>query len=182
VFIFIGRIARDKGIAELLDAFERLVVAGYDADLILVGPLDEECGGAGFLSAAELRAHRRVHYLGFSTTPERYLAASDVLCLPSYREGFGTVVIEAAAMGLPTVGTRINGLVDAVVDGTTGLLVTVKDAVGLSAACAQLLDHPERLLAMGLAARERCVREFDAEVVNKELAEQYAGLLAPYPR
>jgi glycosyltransferase involved in cell wall biosynthesis len=178
VFIFIGRIARDKGIAELLVAFERLISHGYDTDLLLVGPLDEECGGAGFLSAAELRTHRRVHYVGYSATPERYLAVSDILCLPSYREGFGTVVIEAAAMGLPTVGTRINGLVDAVVDGATGLLVKVKDAAALSAACAHLLDHPERLLAMGRAARERCTQDFDAKVVNAKVAEEYVDLLA----
>lgn len=178
VFIFIGRIARDKGITELLDAFARLIDAGYDADLVLVGPLDEECGGAGFLSAMELRAHRRVHYIGYHTVPERYLAISDVLCLPSYREGFGTVVIEAAAMGLPTIGTRINGLIDAVVDGHTGLLVKVKDAASLAAACADLLDHPDRLMAMGRAAHARCMQEFDARTVNKKLAEEYARLLA----
>lgn len=177
VFIFIGRIARDKGVAELLDAFERLVGAGYDVDLILVGPLDEECGGTGFLSAAELSAHKRVHYVGYSATPERYLAVSDVLCLPSYREGFGTVVIEAAAMGVPTVGTRINGLKDAVVDGETGLLVEPRDARALHEALTVLLLSPERLAHMGQAARERARRTFDARYVNRLLAEEYLQLL-----
>jgi glycosyltransferase involved in cell wall biosynthesis len=178
VLLFIGRIARDKGVAELLQAFAKLVQDNYDVDLIVVGPLDEECGGKGYLTAAQLRAYRRVHYVGYSGEPERFLAIADALCLPSYREGFGTVVIEAAAMAVPTVGTRINGLIDAVVDGVTGVLVPVRDVDSLFVTLARLLEQPERMAEMGNQARARCQMEFDANVVNQKLVEEYARLLA----
>lgn len=177
VLVFIGRIARDKGIQELLAAFEGLVTSGHDCHLLLVGPSDEECGGESFLMAGAPRAAGRVHAVGYTDQPERYLAIADALCLPSYREGFGTVVIEAAAMGVPTVGTRITGLSDAVVDGVTGLLVPPRDAVALEQALRRLLENPALRQQLGKAARERCLREFDAQLVNRRVAEEYARLL-----
>lgn len=177
VILFLGRIARDKGVQELLTAFEQLVLEGYDCHLLLVGPSDEECGGESFLLSGAPRAAGHIQTIGYTDCPERYLAFSDLLCLPSYREGFGTVVIEAAAMGVPTVGTRINGLKDAVVDGETGLLVEPRDAGALHEALAALLSSPERLARLGQAARERVQRSFDARYVNRLLAEEYLQLL-----
>ena len=109
--------------------------------------------------------------------PERYLAIADILCLPSYREGFGTVVIEAAAMGVPTVGTRINGLKDAIVECETGLLVEPRNAEALYAALAGLLAAPEQLARMGTAARERALQLFDARQLNQWLVDEYQRLL-----
>jgi len=177
VILFLGRIARDKGIQELLTAFEQLVVEGYDCHLLLVGPSDEECGGESFLLSGAPRAAVRIHAIGYTDCPERYLAFADLLCLPSYREGFGTVVIEAAAMGVPTVGTRINGLKDAVVDGETGMLVEPHDAKALHEALAMLLSSPDQLSRLGQAAFERVRRLFDARHVNRLLAEEYLQLL-----
>jgi glycosyltransferase involved in cell wall biosynthesis len=177
VIVYVGRITRDKGIGELLEAFATLVADGYDADLLLVGPVDDEHGGAEAFSLSRLAAQPRVYPLGYTDCPEQYLALADFLCLPSYREGFGTVVIEAAALGVPTVGSRIYGLMDAVVDGVTGMLVPPRDAVALADAMRRLLDAPERLAEMGRAARQRCRAEFDAEVVNRRLADEYERLL-----
>lgn len=177
VVVYVGRITRDKGIGELLQAFGTLVADGHDADLLLVGPIDDEHGGADAFTASRLATLPRVYPLGYTDCPEQYLALADFLCLPSYREGFGTVVIEAAALGVPTVGTQIYGLVDAVVDGVTGLLVPPRDVAALADAMRRLLDAPERLAHMGQAARQRCVAEFDANVVNRRLAEEYERLL-----
>jgi glycosyltransferase involved in cell wall biosynthesis len=126
VILFVGRITMDKGVNELLKAFDALLKKTYDADLLLVGPMDDERGGGVKVDHLD-----RVHPIGYTDCPERYMAISDFLCLPSYREGFGTVVIEAAAMGLPTVGTRIYGLSDAIEEGVTGLLAQPKDAQSL---------------------------------------------------
>lgn len=177
VLVFVGRIARDKGIRELLAAFERLVLSGRDCHLLLVGPSDEECGGESFLVLAAPHAAGRIHAVGYTDRPERYLAIADLLCLPSYREGFGTVVIEAAAMGIATVGSRINGLCDAVVDGETGVLVPPRDADALYEALAGLLDAPEQITALGAVARKRVRHLFDTQQVNRLVAEEYLRLL-----
>lgn len=177
VLVFVGRIAHDKGIQELLAAFERLVLSSHDCHLLLIGPSDEECGGEAFLVSSAPHAAERIHAVGYTEQPERYLAIADILCLPSYREGFGTVVIEAAAMAVPTVGTHITGLSDAVVDGVTGLLVPPRNAVALEQALRRLIENPTLSKQLGEAARERCLREFDARIVNKRLAEEYVRLL-----
>jgi glycosyltransferase involved in cell wall biosynthesis len=175
VILFVGRLTRDKGISELLEAFDSILKSGYEVDLLLVGPLDDERGGAFEFSAAQMR---RVKLLGYTDSPERYMAIADFLCLPSYREGFGTVVIEAAAMGVPTLGTSIYGLTDAVVDGQTGILVPPQDASALTVAMQAMLDQSALLATkMGQSAQARCFEHFDARKINTLLGEEYARLL-----
>jgi glycosyltransferase involved in cell wall biosynthesis len=177
VIIFIGRISPDKGIRELISVFKKIIDFGYNADLLLVGPNDKDRGGKDIISFDEVKHNSRIHFIGYSDYPERYLAISDILCLPSYREGFGTVVIEAAAMGIPTVGTQINGLIDAVVNGQTGLLVPPANEQKLYDALIFLLKNPDILNNMGKAARERCIKYFDSKIINLQMAEEYKRLL-----
>lgn len=177
VLLFLGRIARDKGIHELLDAAQQLHEDGIDFCLLLVGPMDDETGGKETVTRSEFDNLPFLRYAGYTSVPEHYLCAADVFCLPSYREGFGTTVIEAAAMGLPTVGTRINGLIDAVVDGETGLLVEPKNASALADALRVLLATPELRKRLGVQARERVVRSFAADRVNAALLAEYERLL-----
>jgi len=178
ILIFIGRITRDKGIIELLSAFRQLREESYAVELLLVGPMDDGDNPEPTVPRDQIEGSSRVHWMGYTGTPERYLAISDILCLPSYREGFGTVVIEAAAMGVPTVGTRINGLVDAVIDGETGILVEPRDSRALFSVLKRLLDQPELIISMGSAARRRCIQAFDAEIVNRNLTQEYMALLS----
>ena len=105
------------------------------------------------------------------------MAIADILCLPSYREGFGTVVIEAAAMGLPTVGSDIYGLADAVVNGETGILVPPRDSAALARAMSILLADEKQRVKMGCAARQRSRMLFDANLINGKLIEEYGNLL-----
>jgi glycosyltransferase involved in cell wall biosynthesis len=177
VIIFVGRISPDKGVAELIAVFYELLRMDYDVDLLLVGPCDQDCGGVSSLDLKEAGQCSRIHRTGYTECPEKYLAIADIFCLPSYREGFGTVVIEAAAMGLPTVGTAIYGLTDAVVDGESGILVPPRDERALLGALKSLLDHPDTLYAMGKAARARCFEHFDARIVNEKVAQEYLNLL-----
>lgn len=185
VITFIGRITRDKGINELLEAADVLRDEGMSFDVVLIGPMDSALE-TGRISKADSTSKQlwgptNIHVIGYTDVPERYLAITDILCLPSYREGFGTVVIEAAAMGVPTVGTRITGLSDAVIDEVTGLLVPPRDASALAAALRRLIAEPALRRRLGEAARKRCAEHFDSKIVNCKLAEEYIRLLAAVP-
>jgi len=168
IFTYIGRITVDKGISELLDAFEGLKIACPQAHLLLIGPVDD---GKDVLERAERQEN--VHCLGYQETPECFLSITDVLCLPSYREGFGTVVIEAAAMGVPCIGTKIPGLIDAIDDGMTGMLVPVKDSEALYKGMCRLMNDENLCKKMGEAARTRVVNLYDAKIVHSEWVSEY---------
>lgn len=181
ILLFVGRINEDKGIRELLQAFGmiELGVCG-EVHLLMVGPLDHGSGVGKGISEQTLKMIPRVHWVGFSEAPEQYMAISDFLCLPSYREGFGTVVIEAGAMGLPAVGTKIYGLSDAVEDGVTGCLVHAKQVVELAIVINELLSDNERLKLLGLAARKRAIEHFDSALINRTLVNKYQAFLREY--
>lgn len=171
VLLFLGRLNRDKGVADLAAAFADLALRFPELRLLLVGP--DEAGMAARIGSICANAANRIHRIDYTREPERFMAAADVFCLPSYREGFGMVVIEAAAAGLPAVASRIYGITDAVVDGTTGLLHPPGDVHALVEALATLIDDPERRAAMGSCARARAVADFSQ-------AESSRGLLAFY--
>ena len=101
------------------------------------------------------------------------MSAADVFCLPSYREGFGTVIIEAAAAGLPSIASRIYGVTDAIDDGKTGLLHTVKDIAEMTSLMERLAIDVELRVALGHAARERVVTRFSEERLVRSLLDFY---------
>lgn len=177
VLLFVGRITVDKGVCELLEAFQRLKAIGSDAHLVLVGPIDTESGVEGSTLLKEINHLFGVHVIGYTDSPESYLSISDILCLPSYREGFGTVVIEAAAMGVPTIGTQIYGLSDAVVHGVTGLLVPPRNVEELVNALIKLLTDDFLRRRLGEAARQRALNLFDSRKINSQMIEEYQILI-----
>lgn len=173
VIIFVGRVTRDKGVCELVTAFAMLQDRYPDLHLILVGPFEPERDPLPAEILRQIEAHPYIHSIGFRKDVERYLAASDIFCLPSYREGFGSVIIEAGAMGLPSVATRVVGLVDAVIAGETGLLVPTKDIRALEEALERLIVDTNLRHRMGEAARTRSVDFFDADRVNELVRKEY---------
>ena len=177
VVTFIGRVTRDKGMVELVHAFTELRQRFPDLVLVVVGPLEPERDPLPDEILQQLRSDARIHLIGYDPSPEQYLALATVLCLPSYREGFGNVVIEAAALGIPAVGTLITGLSDAIVDGRTGVLVPAKDSAALTAALATVLENEPLRRGLGEAARLRAIAEFDSRVVNGHLMREYAALM-----
>ena len=175
--LVIGRITIDKGIRELVRAFQALRAMGSDARLVFVGRFDTDSGVEGSLSSNDLENIQGTHFVGYTDIPEAYMAITDILCLPSYREGFGTVVIEAAAMGVPTVGTDIYGLSDAVLHNETGILVPPRNVDALTKALARLLADPALRIKMGAAALRRAHAVFDAESLNALVTQEYVSLL-----
>ncbi len=148
---FTGRLCRDKGINELVRAFTSLEYTG--SFLLLVGPLDHRHGLSPETERL-LKTHPRIRVTGFRENVEEWLAAMDIFCLPSYREGFGVVNVEASAMGLPVVSTDIPGPRDSVREGTTGLLVPGRDAEALATALRNLTADPALRRRMGEAGKE----------------------------
>ena len=170
LFLYLGRLSRDKGLLDLARAF----AAVEDAWLMVVGP--DEDGLAGEIRAAGGAAAARLCILGATTEPEQYMSAADVFVLPSHREGFGSVILEAAAAGIPAIGTRIYGVTDAIVEGKTGLLVSVGDIVALAASMRQLAGDAPLREALGRAARERALRDFRTEDLTRALLAYYGEL------
>lgn len=178
VFLFLGRINRDKGVLDLAAAFAELGRSRPDAWLWMVGPDEENLRFEMVRILGSCAA--RVCWVGPTSEPERYFSAADVLTLPSYREGFGAVVIEAAAAGIPAIASRIYGLIDAVEEGVTGLLFPAGDAAGLGAMMKILLDQPGMRRKSGARARERALRDFSPAILSQAWCDLYAELL-PQP-
>lgn len=176
VIVFVGRVTKDKGIIELIGAFQRLRAKYDEIDLVIVGPLEPERDPLPPEILTRIAMDSHIHMVGFVSQPEQYFALADIFCLPSYREGFGSVAIEAGALCLPTVATRVTGLVDAVVDGVTGILVPPKDEGSLARSLETLIDAPDLRVRMGQAARQRAVSHFDTAVVNQSVVDEYIRL------
>ena len=176
LILFLGRINRDKGVGELIDAGRRLLRDVSDVKIAFVGP-DEENLIRGMGSAFGNQLGTRVICPGLTRTPEKWLNAADVLVMPSHREGFGVVALEAAACEVPVVATGIHGLTDAVVDGVTGMLVPPRNADALHEALSTLLAQPELRARLGREGRMRAVAEFEQEVVVKRYVDFVSELL-----
>jgi glycosyltransferase involved in cell wall biosynthesis len=177
VISYLGRLRADKGINELVCAFQQLQLQSLPVELLLIGPAEFERQPVLPETREVLKTNAHIHVTGYTSAPEKYLSAADLFCFPSYREGFGTSVIEAGAMGLPTVASRIQGCVDSVVDGVTGRLVPAKDAVALAKALHELVTNADLRQQMGQASQVRAMREFDAELINRLVADKYQWVL-----
>lgn len=174
VVLFLGRVNRDKGVKDLALAFSRLAVDRKNLRLLIVGPDEDHL-------MQEVRCiccglEERVHYIPFVPDPEKYMAAADLFCLPSYREGFGTSIIEAASCGLPAVASRIYGVIDAVEDGESGVLVDAGNVNAIVEQLSRMVDEPSTRKAMGKRARLRAEALFSCQTVTNGLMEYYAAL------
>ena len=171
VFLFVGRLARDKGLFDLIHAFKELGHRETAVELWVVGP--DEDGLQHDLQAAGADALAPIRWLGPCSNPEQFMSASDVLVLPSYREGFGTVVIEAAACGVPAIAYRIDGIIDAVADGQSGLLVDVGNREKLSETMYALATDIGLRQRLGQQARQRAEKSFSSIRVTKAWQDFY---------
>ena len=119
----------------------------------------------------------QIKFVGHTNRPEDYLAASDTLCLPSYREGFGNVIIEAAATGVPCIASNIYGISDAILNQKTGALHAPRDVNAIFGAMQNFLKNPKLVKKYGRAARKRVRAEFDANVISKYWLNFYQARL-----
>lgn len=172
VMIFIGRLVADKGIHELIAAYVTIAHRHSNLWLLLVGPDEENKLDAINLGSFEDRV-RRIFY---TSVPEKYLAAADFLCLPSHREGFGVVIIEAAAMGLPAIASDIYGIRDAVLNRSTGLLFECQNVDDLQQAINSLVMDYDLRQVLGIAALKNVRQHFDSNEVIENYIQYIHGL------
>ena len=171
VVLFLGRLTADKGMLDLVLAFAKTHANRPFVRLLIVGPDEENL--LADLQRVATNCIDSIHHVGFTDTPQHYMAASDLLCLPSYREGFGGVVIEAAAVGIPAVGSRIYGLMDAISENKSGLLFEAKDVSALSNCLMQLVDNKQLRLRLGQNAKQRAESYFSSKVLVKAWLDYY---------
>ncbi|MGZ3790553.1 MAG: glycosyltransferase [Bacteriovorax sp.] len=176
VLIYLGRLNKEKGLQELSVAFFALKKK-YSLKLLLVGPQESD-ENQDFIKLVEnLKADSDVISINFTSTPEHYLGIADIFCFPSYREGFGTVALEAASMGIPVVASNIYGLSDAVEDGKTGLLFESKNAGDLMLKLESLITDPELSEKLGAQGRERVKKDFAEQILTQKMVEEYLAFM-----
>jgi glycosyltransferase involved in cell wall biosynthesis len=169
VFLFVGRLTKDKGVLDLAQAWRDAHL--NNAHLIYAGP-DEQNMQIQIARLVETDK-MNIYFIGHTNTPEDYMSAADVLCLPSYREGFGSVIIEAAAVGIPAIASRIYGITDAVVDNETGLLHTSGDIDAINNCLQNMLGSSTLRLKLGQKAQVRAVEDFDSHLITRAWVDFY---------
>lgn len=175
VFLFVGRLTKDKGVFDMIQAFRRLALTSQSTELWVVGPDEDNLLSSLREASADCRAP--IRWFGATPTPEHFMVAADVLLLPSYREGFGSVIIECAACGVPSIAYRIDGVIDAVEEGESGLLVEVGERMAFASAMQRLLFDKALRLRLGRQAQERVIRDFGCEMITKAWLDFYRSQL-----
>lgn len=177
---FVGRLSNDKGIRELVSAAALVAERAPEVRIVLVGDLDER-DPVGASLVGDLAAASNILRVAATPAIERLYAGFDFLVLPTYREGLPTVLLEAAAMALPVVATRVTGCVDVVLDGETGLLVEARDAEGLAVAMCGYGANGALRRKHGEAARANVLARFAQPRVWGALASLYAEVCSIGP-
>ena len=175
-FVFIGRIVRDKGIVELIDAFTRLSNERDDVKLRLVGRFEDKLDPLPAATREAIDNCDKIEFDGYQADVRPYLAASDVLVLPSYREGFPNVVLQAGAMGLPVIVTDVNGSDEVIEPGVNGIIVPKYNSDVLYDAMLTMVNEPEKTAKMAATARNIIVKKFDQQDVWSETLNMYKKL------
>jgi len=175
-YIFLGRLTRDKGIDELYEAFNRLAGEVENIFLLLVG--DDEGNYASKMSAYNnINKGENAFFYGSTHNPEKLYNAGDVFVLPTYREGFGTSVLEAACIGLPSICSDAYGVLDAYVENETGLRCHVGDVESLYQCMRKMFENPNLVKQMGINSRQRALNDFSGAVLTECWVDFYKKIL-----
>lgn len=184
VFIFVGRLVGDKGINELVQAFHQLSTNNSNVKMILVGtpekqldPLQPETLKILGPFGAKKTANSAIIQVGWQSDIRPYLAIADALVLPSYREGFPNVVLEAGAMGVPCIVTNINGSKEIVYDGANGLIIPIKDTTALHKAMLTMVTDTKRFAQMKNKSRQMVVSRYEQQMVWEAIVKEYEKVL-----
>ena len=178
IALFMGRFKIDKGVLDLARAFGAPHPELTNLYVVFVGP-DEESLSNKILELTKPKSNQ-MRFVGSINNPEDFFAAADFLCLPSYREGFGLVTIEAAAVGIPTLASRIYGITDAVIDGVTGILHEPGDLAGIAEGLRLMTMHPKNRQLMGKAAQRRALELFPTSRIVGAQLSYYQSLIQTY--
>lgn len=180
VFVFVGRLVSDKGINELMEAFKEIDKVHQNAKLLLVGFLEEELDPLKPETMQELEANPNIIFVGYQNDVRPYFAISNALAFPSYREGFPNVVMQAGAMGLPSIVSDINGCNEIIKEEENGLIIPVKNSDAIRNAMDRLLNDNKLYNQLRANSREMIVNRFEQAKLWEALLEEYKTLLAQH--
>lgn len=172
-FVFVGRIVRDKGINELVSAFDRLRQEHRDVRLVLVGAGEDDLDPVAPETKERINRGEGIEAVGRQKDVRPFYAQADALVFPSYREGFPNVVIEAGAMNLPSIVTDINGSRDIIVDGKNGVIIPSQDEEALYEAMKRFVEHPDVVAQLAANARSMIASRFEQSFVRQCLYDFY---------
>ena len=176
-FVFVGRVVRDKGINELVEAFVRLHQAIPATRLILVGRFEDNLDPVSGKTRLAIERCDAIEAVGSQSDVRPWLAAADALVFPSYREGFPNVVLEAGALDLPSIVTDINGSREIIVHGKNGVIVPPRNAQALLQAMTQFVQNPQATQAMAASARKMIASRFEKSFVEQCLIDYYKEIV-----
>lgn len=176
VFVFVGRVVKDKGVNELVDAFRRILSHHLNCKLIIVGPYELNLDPIALENVDFIKNDRSVFFMGWQDDVRPFMMAADVLVFPSYREGFPNVVMQAGAIGLPSIVTDINGCNEIIIDGKNGRIIPPKNEDALFNMMEWFLNNPEDVRRMANNAREMIVSRYDRRLIWQEILRVYNSL------
>lgn len=176
-FVFVGRLVKDKGIVELVDSFKQLNSEFPETRLLLVGPREDELDPLPKHTLNEIFTNHNIYSAGYQNDVRPWLMASDALAFGSYREGFPNVVIQAGAMGLPSVVTDINGCNEIIKEGVNGYIVPKQDTEALYTGMKRLYTDQAKTGEMAGVAREMIASRYDQKDVWKATLQMYQTLI-----
>lgn len=171
-FIFVGRICKEKGIDELIAAYEKLQEE-YECNLILVGSYESKTDPISLRTEKEIETNLSIHAVGPQSDVRPWYAAADCLVFPSYREGFPNVVLEAGAMGLPSIVTDINGSREIIENGKNGLIIPSHNVDELYAAMCRIVNDSKLRAKLSSNSREMIESRFEQSYVQQNLLNWY---------
>lgn len=173
VYIFVGRLVADKGINELVEAFVELAEAGKEISLLLVGPFEQELDPIKDINLERIQKNPKIISVGYQEDVRPYLAVADVLTFPSYREGFPNVVLQAGAMGIPSIVSDINGCNEIIEEGVNGTIVPVKTKAALMLAMQRFIKDSSWREKLRSNSRNRITQSYERKVFWELLLGEY---------
>lgn len=176
-FVFVGRIVRDKGINELVAAFDRLHQEYNTTHLVLVGQREDNLDPVMPQTLDRINRGDGIEAVGCQSDVRPFYASADALVFPSYREGFPNVVIEAGAMGLPSIVTDINGSREIIIEGQNGVIIPPRDQEALYQAMKRFVEQPEWVKEMAVNARPLVASRYEQSFVRQCLYDFYHEIL-----
>ena len=176
VFIFIGRIVKDKGINELVNAFNKLSTTYSNAKLLLVGPRENHLDPLLPETENLILSNKNILPVGIQKDIRPYEAISQALVFPSYREGFPNVVLQASCMELPCIVSDINGCNEIISHSNNGILIPPKDEKAIFNAMEYLISNPKEILRMKKNTRSQIIERYDQDFVWNEMLKCYKSL------
>ncbi|MFV5701782.1 glycosyltransferase family 4 protein [Flavobacterium sp. XS2P12] len=173
VFVFVGRLVGDKGINEVVLAFKKLIKQNSSVKLLLVGMEEKDLDPLDYLTQKEINSNKNILFVGYQDDIRPYLTISKALVFASYREGFPNVVLQAGAMGLPSIVTDINGCNEIIIDGKNGIIIPVKNSEAIGKAVLRMIDEKDFFLSLQSNAREMITSRYEQQVIWDCILEEY---------